>query len=58
MGLVTAFEARHALSVPGVRGLHLTEFGHDGALSRLCRDLDIPLMEERRAHAHSSQLTV
>jgi len=51
-------QARHALSLPGVRGLHLTDFRHDGALSRLCRDLDIPLMEERRAYAHSSELTV
>jgi len=45
-------QARHALSLPGVRGLHLTDFRHDGALSRLCRDLDIPLKEARRAHAH------
>ena len=51
-------QARHALSLPGVRGLHLTDFRHDGALSRLCRDLDIPLKEERRAHAHRPQLTV
>ena len=45
-------QARHALSLPGVRGLHLTDFRHDGSLSRLCRDLDIPLKEARRAHAH------
>ena len=51
-------QARHALSLPGVRGLHLTDFRHDGSLSRLCRDLDIPLKEERRAHAYRSQLTV
>jgi methylenetetrahydrofolate reductase (NADPH) len=51
-------QARHALSLPGVRGLHLTDFRHDGALSRLCEALDIPLMEERRAHAHRPQLTV
>ncbi len=51
-------QARHALSLPGVRGLHLTDFRHDGALSRLCQDLDIPLMEERRAHAYRPQLTV
>ncbi len=51
-------QARHALALPGVRGLHLTDFRHDGALSRLCRDLDIPLKEERRAHAHRPQLTV
>ena len=51
-------QARHALSLPGVRGLHLTDFRHDGSFSRLCRDLGIPLKEERRAHAHRSQLTV
>jgi methylenetetrahydrofolate reductase (NADPH) len=51
-------QARHALSLPGVRGLHLTDFRHDGALSRLCRDLDIPLKEERREYAHRPQLTV
>ena len=47
-------QARHALSLPGVRGLHLTDFRHDGSLSRLCRDLDIPLKEARRAYAHRS----
>ena len=51
-------QARHALSLPGVRGLHLTDFRHDGALSRLCRDLEIPTKEERRAYAHRPQLTV
>ena len=51
-------QARHGLSLPGVRGLHLTDFRHDGSLSRLCRDLDIPLKEERRRNAHRPQLTV
>lgn len=51
-------QAQHALSLPGVRGLHLTDFRHDGSLSRLCRDLDIPLKEERHAYAHRPQLTV
>ena len=51
-------QARHALSLPGVRGLHLTDFRHDGSLSRLCRDLDIPLKEERRPYAHRPQLTI
>jgi methylenetetrahydrofolate reductase (NADPH) len=50
-------QARHALSLPGVRGLHLTDFRHDGAVSRLCRDLDIPTTKERR-HAHRSALPV
>jgi methylenetetrahydrofolate reductase (NADPH) len=51
-------QARHALGLPGVRGLHITDFRHDGALSRLFRDLDIPHTEERRAYAHRPQLTV
>ena len=51
-------QAREALELPGVRGLHLTDFRHDGALSRLCRDLGIRSKEERAAHAHGSQLSV
>ena len=51
-------QARHALAIPGVRGLHLTDFRHDGAVSRLCRDLGISSKEERGAHAHRSQLPV
>jgi methylenetetrahydrofolate reductase (NADPH) len=51
-------QARHALSLPGVRGLHITDFRHDGAVSRLCRDLGIPPKEERGAYAHRSQLAV
>jgi len=50
--------AEHAPSLPGVRGLHLTDVFHDGAVSRLCRDLGIPTKEERRAHAHRAQLPV
>jgi methylenetetrahydrofolate reductase (NADPH) len=51
-------QARHALSLSGVRGLHLIDFRHDGALSRLCTDLGIPPRTEREAHAHRSPLTV
>ena len=51
-------QARQALALPGVRGLHLTDFRHDGAVTRLCRDLGIPSKEERGAHAHRSQLAV
>jgi methylenetetrahydrofolate reductase (NADPH) len=51
-------QARHALAVPGVRGLHLTDFRHDGSLTRLCRDLGIHTKDERGAHAHRSQLPV
>jgi methylenetetrahydrofolate reductase (NADPH) len=51
-------QARHALSLPGVRGLHLTDFRRDGAVARLCRDLGIPHRDERGAHAHRSELTI
>jgi methylenetetrahydrofolate reductase (NADPH) len=33
--------ARHALSVPGVAGLHITDFRHDGSLARLVGDLGL-----------------
>jgi methylenetetrahydrofolate reductase (NADPH) len=45
-------QSRHALSLPGVRGLHLTDFRKDGSISRLCRDLGIPPTKERITHAH------
>ena len=51
-------QARGALALPGVRGLHVTDFRRDRALSRLCEDLDIPRKEEREANAHRSQLAV
>ena len=51
-------QARHALSLPGVRGLHITDFRRDGAFSELCRDLGIPSREERRAHALGASLRV
>ena len=51
-------QARHALDLPGVRGLHLTDFRHDGSVTRLCQDLGLSSKEERAAHAHRSQLTV
>lgn len=51
-------QARHALALPGVRGLHLTDFRHDGAVSRLFNDLGIPNREERCADAHRSALAV
>ena len=32
-------QAQHALSLPGVRGLHITDFRHDETLERLMHDL-------------------
>ena len=31
--------SKHALSLPGVRGLHVTDFRHDDTLDRLMTDL-------------------
>ena len=43
----TLEQARHALSLPGVAGLHLTDFRHDGSLGRLVDELG----RARRARA-------
>lgn len=51
-------QARHALSLAGVRGIHISDFRHDGSVARLCHDLGIPTKEERRAHAHNAPLPV
>ena len=34
-------QARHALSVPGVAGIHVTSFRRDNAIPRLCEDLGL-----------------
>lgn len=34
-------QARHALSLPGVGGIHVADFRHDGSLGRLVSDLGI-----------------
>ena len=51
-------QARAALATPGIRGIHLTDFRRDGALSRLCHDLGFSPKEERHTHAHRSELSV
>jgi methylenetetrahydrofolate reductase (NADPH) len=43
-------QARYALDLPGVRGLHLANFRHDDAIARLVTDLGIRSVEERHAH--------
>jgi methylenetetrahydrofolate reductase (NADPH) len=45
-------QCQHALSLPGVRGLHLTDFRKDGSMARLCNDLGIKPRTEREQHAH------
>jgi methylenetetrahydrofolate reductase (NADPH) len=53
---VTLELARHALSLPGVAGIHLTDFRHDGSLARLVDDLEIGPTHGQEQHAHGSQL--
>jgi methylenetetrahydrofolate reductase (NADPH) len=44
--------AAHALSLPGVAGLHITDFRHDDSVRRLTEDLAIgPRFEEQHAHS-------
>ena len=51
-------QCQHALSLPGVRGLHLTDFRKDGSMSRLCTDLGIKPRTERDQHDHNRILAV
>jgi methylenetetrahydrofolate reductase (NADPH) len=48
--------ARHALSIPGVAGLHITDFRHDDTLARLVSDLGVRHHHDKEHHAHGSQL--
>ena len=51
-------QARHALSLSGVAGIHLADFRHDGSVARLIDDLGLSSHrnEEQQQHAHGSQL--
>jgi methylenetetrahydrofolate reductase (NADPH) len=46
-------QARHALSLPGVSGLHLISFRKDDAIAELCQRLGLAPTAERD-HAHDS----
>jgi methylenetetrahydrofolate reductase (NADH) len=48
-------QARHALSLPGVGGLHLISFRKDDAIAALCERLEIPRRADRE---HSQSLGV
>lgn len=48
--------ARHALSLPGVSGLHVADFRHDGSLGRLVEELRIGPAFAKEPHGHSSQV--
>ncbi len=50
--------ATHALSLPGVAGLHFISFRKDAGIAALCKRLQIPTRLEREQHGHSSQVAV
>ena len=49
-------QARHALSLPGVAGIHLADFRHDGSVARIVDDLGLRTHQNEEQHAHGSQL--
>jgi len=49
-------QARHALSLPGVAGIHLISFRKDAAIERLCERIGIPPRAEREQHGHRTSL--
>ena len=51
-------QARFALSLPGVRGIHIADFRRDGSLGRLCADLGLSPQPERESHEHRSAVSV
>jgi methylenetetrahydrofolate reductase (NADPH) len=50
--------AEHALSLPGVAGLHLISFRKDAGIAALCRRLGIPTREERETSGNRHPVTV
>jgi methylenetetrahydrofolate reductase (NADPH) len=45
-------QVEHILGLPGVAGVHITDFRHDGSLGRLVEDCQIgPRFEEHHAHS-------
>jgi methylenetetrahydrofolate reductase (NADPH) len=53
-------QAQQALSLPGVSGIHIADFRHDGSLARLVADLGVRQElrpgQQKEEHAHGSQL--
>ena len=50
--------ASHALSQPGVAGLHFISFRKDAGIAKLCTRLGIPPRIERETHGYSSTVAV
>lgn len=51
-------QAAHALSLPGVAGLHFISFRKDAGIAKLCGRLGIPPKVEREAHGHGSAVAL
>ncbi|MGZ4481783.1 MAG: methylenetetrahydrofolate reductase [Gaiellales bacterium] len=51
-------QARHAMALPGVAGLHFISFRKDAGIAKLCRRLGIPQQSEREQHGYRSAVTV
>ena len=50
--------ATHALSQPGVAGLHFISFRKDAGIAKLCGRLGIPPKTERESHGYSASLAL
>jgi methylenetetrahydrofolate reductase (NADPH) len=50
--------ATHALSQPGVAGLHFISFRKDAGIAKLCTRLGIPPRSEREVNGYSAAVTV
>jgi methylenetetrahydrofolate reductase (NADPH) len=50
--------AAHALSQPGVAGLHFISFRKDAGIAKLCTRLGIPIRTERELHGYSASVAV
>jgi methylenetetrahydrofolate reductase (NADPH) len=51
-------QARQALALPGVAGIHLISFRKDAAIERLCERIGIPPRAEREQRGHSPSLAL
>jgi methylenetetrahydrofolate reductase (NADPH) len=50
--------AAHAISQPGVAGLHFISFRKDAGIAKLCARLGIASKQERESHGHSPSVAV
>ncbi|HWE32684.1 MAG TPA: methylenetetrahydrofolate reductase [Solirubrobacteraceae bacterium] len=50
--------ASHAISLPGVAGLHFISFRKDAGIAKLCTRLGIPPRTERELHGYSASVAV